>query len=89
MKIPVLESLRGYRRDSLRADVTAGVLIVAIAIPLSMGMAEVAGMPPIAGLYSCVLPLVVYAALGSSRQLVIALDAWVIWALTRSDMADA
>ncbi len=59
----------------MRADVTAGALIVAIAIPLSMGMAEVAGMPPIAGLYSCVLPLVAYAALGSSRQLVIALDA--------------
>ena len=75
MRISVFGSLRGYRPDSLRADVTAGVLIVAIAIPLSMGMAEVAGMPPIAGLYSCVLPLVAYAALGSSRQLVIALDA--------------
>lgn len=75
MRIAVFESLRGYRRSSLRADVTAGVLIVAIAVPLSMGMAEVAGMPPIAGLYSCVLPLVAYAALGSSRQLVIALDA--------------
>lgn len=72
---PVFPSLRGYRRAWLRADLTAGLLIVAIAIPLSMGMAEVAGMPPIAGLYSCVLPLVAYAALGSSRQLVIALDA--------------
>ena len=59
----------------MRADLTAGLLIVAIAIPLSMGMAEVAGMPPIAGLYACVLPLLAYAALGSSRQLVIALDA--------------
>jgi high affinity sulfate transporter 1 len=75
VRLPLFVSLRGYRRGSLRADITAGVLIVAIAIPLSMGMAEVAGMPPIAGLYSCVLPLVAYAALGSSRQLVIALDA--------------
>lgn len=72
---PVLRSLDGYRRGWLRRDLTAGVLIVAIAIPLSMGMAEVAGMPPIAGLYSCVLPLLAYAVLGSSRQLVIALDA--------------
>ena len=48
---------------------------MAIAIPLSMGMAEVAGMPPVAGLYSCVLPLAAYALFGSSRQLVIALDA--------------
>jgi SulP family sulfate permease len=75
VRLPLFTSLRGYRRASLRADLTAGLLIVAIAIPLSMGMAEVAGMPPIAGLYACVLPLLAYAALGSSRQLVIALDA--------------
>jgi len=56
-------------------DLAAGVLVVAVAIPLSMGMAEVAGMPPIAGLYSCVFPLVAYALLGSSKQLVISLDA--------------
>jgi SulP family sulfate permease len=72
---PVLISLDGYRRGWLGQDLGAGVLIVAIAIPLSMGMAEVAGMPPVAGLYSCVLPLVAYAVFGSSRQLVIALDA--------------
>lgn len=72
---PVLRSLDGYRRSWIRRDLTAGVLIVAIAIPLSMGMAEVAGMPPVAGLYSCVVPLIAYALFGSSRQLVIALDA--------------
>jgi high affinity sulfate transporter 1 len=72
---PILVSLDGYRRTWIGHDLVAGVLIVAIAIPLSMGMAEVAGMPPVAGLYSCVLPLVAYAVFGSSRQLVIALDA--------------
>ena len=72
---PVFRSLEGYRRSWIQRDLVAGVLIVAIAIPLSMGMAEVAGMPPVAGLYSCVLPLIAYALLGSSRQLVIALDA--------------
>ena len=70
---PVFRSLDGYRWTWLPRDVTAGILVVAIAI--SMGMAEVAGMPPIAGLYSCVLPLIAYALFGSSRQLVIALDA--------------
>jgi high affinity sulfate transporter 1 len=74
-RLPVLVSLDGYERAWLGRDAGAGVLIVAIAIPLSMGMAEVAGMPPVAGLYSCVLPLVAYALFGSSRQLVIALDA--------------
>lgn len=54
---------------------SAGVLVVAIAIPLSMGMAEVAGVPPVAGLYTCVLPLVAYACIGASRHLVIGLDA--------------
>jgi high affinity sulfate transporter 1 len=73
--LPVFTSLAGYRRTWLARDVVAGVLVVAIAIPLSMGMAEVAGMPPIAGLYSCVLPLLAYALFGSSPQLVIALDA--------------
>jgi high affinity sulfate transporter 1 len=72
---PVLRSFDGYRSTWVRRDLTAGVLIVAVAIPLSMGMAEVAGMPPVAGLYSCVLPLIAYAIFGSSRQLVIALDA--------------
>lgn len=74
-RLPVLTSLDGYRRSWVVPDLTAGLLIVAVAIPLSMGMAEVAGMPPIAGLYSCVLPLIAYAIFGSSRQLVIALDA--------------
>ena len=62
---PVFRSLDGYRWGWLPRDLTAGLLIVALAIPLSMGMAEVAGMPPIAGLYSCVLPLVAYALFGS------------------------
>lgn len=72
---PVFRSLDGYRWGWLPHDLTAGLLIVALAIPLSMGMAEVAGMPPIAGLYSCVLPLIAYALFGSSPQLVVALDA--------------
>jgi hypothetical protein len=74
-RFPLFRSLDGYRPAWVRRDLAAGVLIVAVAIPLSMGMAEVAGMPPVAGLYSCVLPLVASAVLGSSRQLVIALDA--------------
>lgn len=74
-RLPILTSLRGYRRSWLPRDLTAGVLIVALAIPISMGMAELAGMPPVAGLYSCILPLVAYALFGSSPQLVVALDA--------------
>jgi high affinity sulfate transporter 1 len=74
-RVPVLTSLRGYKRSWLSRDLTAGMLIVALAIPLSMGMAELAGLPAVAGLYSCILPLAAYALFGSSRQLVVALDA--------------
>ena len=73
--LPVFRSLDGYRWAWLPRDLTAGLLIVALAVPLSMGMAEVAGVPPVAGLYSCVLPLIAYALFGSSPQLVVALDA--------------
>ena len=71
----VARSLRGYRLSNLPRDVVGGALIVAIGIPISMGMAEVAGLPPIVGLYSCILAPVAFALLGSSRQLVVALDA--------------
>src|SRR5215213_1588342 len=71
----VARSLRAYDHACLPKDLLAGALVVAIAIPISMGMAEVAGVPPVVGLYSCVLPLVAFAFLGSSRQLVVALDA--------------
>lgn len=72
---PFLRSLDGYRRGWLVRDAAGGILITAVAVPLSMGMAEVAGVPPVVGLYSCILPLVAYALIGSSRRLVIALDA--------------
>jgi sulfate permease, SulP family len=67
--------LDGYERAWLRGDIATGLLVVAIAIPLSMGMAEVAGVPPVAGLYTCVLPLIAYSCIGASRHLVIGLDA--------------
>jgi MFS superfamily sulfate permease-like transporter len=74
-RFPLFRSLDGYRWRWLPRDLMAGLLILTLAVPLSMGMAEVAGVPPIAGLYSCVLPLIAYALLGSSPQLVVALDA--------------
>jgi sulfate permease, SulP family len=72
---PVLSWCHGYQRSWLLSDVVAGLLIVTIAIPLSMGMAEVAGVAPVVGLYTCVLPLIGYALLGSSKHLVLGLDA--------------
>ena len=71
----VARLLRGYRLSSLPRDVVGGALHRRDRDPISMGMAEVAGLPPIVGLYSCVLAPVAFALFGSSRQLVVALDA--------------
>jgi high affinity sulfate transporter 1 len=67
--VPVVGDLRSYSRRLLRADVIAGVAIAAVAIPQSMAYAQTAGLPVAAGLYGLLLPLVAYAFLGSSRNL--------------------
>jgi sulfate permease, SulP family len=53
----------------------AGVTLAVLAIPLNIGYAQVAGLPPSAGLYAALIPLVVFALLSSSRQLVAGPDA--------------
>jgi high affinity sulfate transporter 1 len=69
LRIPLVESLRGYSSSSLRVDVLAGVALAALAVPQGMAYAQTAGLPVQAGLYGLLLPLVAYAALGSSRSL--------------------
>ncbi len=67
--IPILDWLPRYRRDDLRGDVVAGLTGAAILVPQSMAYATIAGLPPIVGLYASVVPVLVYALLGSSPQL--------------------
>ncbi|AEF40573.1 Sulphate-transport transmembrane protein ABC transporter [Hoyosella subflava DQS3-9A1] len=64
---PTLTS--GYRKDYLRADFLAGVSVAAYLIPQVMAYAAVAGLPPVTGLWTIAVAIVVYALLGSSRQL--------------------
>lgn len=64
-----LAVLRHYRRGWLRADVLAGVTVAAYLVPQVMAYAEVAGLAPVAGLWAITGSLLVYAVLGSSRQL--------------------
>jgi len=68
-------TLRGYRGDRLQGDVTGGLALAALIIPLSIGYAAVAGLPPEMGLYASLAPLLAYAVLGSGRSLVIGPDA--------------
>ena len=71
---PLFRSLVGYRRAWLRPDVVAGITLAAVLIPQGFAYAEIAGMPPITGLYATVLPLVAFAALGANRNLVLGPD---------------
>ena len=66
---PGLSGLLHYDRGWLRGDLLAGVTVAAYLVPQVMAYAEVAGLPPVVGLWAVVGPLLVYAVLGSSRQL--------------------
>ncbi|HKH51130.1 MAG TPA: sulfate permease [Mycobacterium sp.] len=67
--LPGLAQFRGYQRDWLRGDVVAGLTVAAYLVPQVMAYATVAGLPPVVGLWAALVPLAVYAVLGSSRQL--------------------
>ena len=62
------------RRSEVAADLLAGIALAAVAIPVSFGYAKIAGMPVVTGLYTLLLPMAVFAILGSSRHLVAAAD---------------
>eukprot|EP00668_Euglena_longa_P014336 GGOE01018320.1.p1 GENE.GGOE01018320.1~~GGOE01018320.1.p1 ORF type:complete len:664 (+),score=199.75 GGOE01018320.1:41-1993(+) len=63
--------LRGYSFRKLQLDMLAGLTVGVIAIPQSMAYASLAGLPPIYGLYSCTVPLVMYGLFGSCGQLAV------------------
>ena len=67
--VPSLSWLAGYKRPWLRADVLAGLTTAAVVIPKAMAYATIAGLPVEVGLYTVLVPMVVYAALGTSRPL--------------------
>jgi high affinity sulfate transporter 1 len=73
--VPGATLIRTYRREWLSSDVAAGLSIAAVALPIGIAYAQLAGFPPVAGIYSCILPPLAYAIFGSSRQLVVNPDA--------------
>ena len=60
-RIPGLGALRSYERSWLRFDLVAGVVLAAILVPQGMAYAELAGLPPVTGLYTTIACLVGYA----------------------------
>ena len=72
---PGIAMLARYRLANLPHDTVAGLSVAAVALPVGVAYAELAGFNPAVGLYSSILPLVAYALFGSSRQLIIGPDA--------------
>lgn len=66
---PILNSFKGYTSKILSQDVLAGFTVGVVLIPQAIAYAYLAGLPPIYGLYSSLIPLIIYAALGTSKHL--------------------
>ncbi|MDP5292028.1 sulfate permease [Oceanimonas sp. CHS3-5] len=69
MRLPILQWGRGYDRKTLAQDGAAALIVTLMLIPQSLAYAMLAGLPPQAGLYASILPLVIYGLFGSSRTL--------------------
>ncbi len=69
--LPATVWMRTYERASARADVSAGLTTAVMLVPQAMAYAMLAGLPPIVGLYASSVPIILYALLGSSRELAV------------------
>ena len=71
---PGVRTLRSYQRDWASHDLVAGLVLTALLVPQGMAYAELAGLPPITGLYTSILCLIGYAVFGPSKVLVLGPD---------------
>lgn len=69
--IPISDWLPKYKSVQLKGDLSAGLTVGVMLIPQGMAYAMIAGLPPIYGLYASIVPLIIYAMLGTSRQLAV------------------
>src|SRR2546429_6891762 len=72
--VPGLQVISSYRRRWLLKDVVAGIVLSTLLVPQGMAYVELAGLPPITGLYTTILCLIGYAVFGPSRILVLGPD---------------
>jgi len=72
--VPGVATLRTYERSWLRHDITAGLVMTTMLVPVGIAYAEASGLPGINGLYATIVPLLVYALFGPSRILVLGPD---------------
>ena len=75
MKSSLFPTLKNYKKEYLGKDIAAGIMIAAVSIPISMGYAEVSGLPAVFGLYGSVLPILFFALFSTSPQFIFGVDA--------------
>lgn len=75
MKLSLAHTLRHYDKKNIGKDILAGLIIMAVSIPISMGYALIAGLPAVYGLYGSVFPILVFALLSTSPQFIFGVDA--------------
>jgi len=73
--LPGLSTFLHYQRGDFRFDCVAGLSVAAVALPVGIAYAAIAGVPAVYGIYSACIPLLIYAFFGSSRQLIVGPDA--------------
>lgn len=73
-RLPLFQSIRQLPKAEIPKDVLAGITLAAMNIPQVLGYTRIAGTPIVTGLYTLLLPLIAFAAFGSSRYLVVAAD---------------
>ena len=69
--LPILQWSRDYDRDTLASDALAAVIVTIMLIPQSLAYAMLAGLPPEAGIYASIVPIMLYAVFGTSRALAV------------------
>ena len=75
MKGTLAQTIRHYEKNNLAKDIRAGLIIMAVSIPISMGYAQIAGLPAVYGLYGSVFPILLFALFSTSPQFVFGVDA--------------
>jgi len=73
-QLPILQGILPVARARVPADLAAGLTLAALAIPEVLGYTKISGTPLVTGLYTILLPMVLYALFGSSRHLVVGAD---------------
>ncbi len=85
--LPIADWLFQYQKDWLRPDLIAGLTAAAVVIPKAMAYATIAGLPVQVGLYTALVPMVIYAVMGTSRPLSVSTTT-TIAILTAAELGD-